>query len=430
MPGLSITLTYTLLLALFGAAILFAALVPPIVARYRLPRLMTLPIGCVLGGIVVGRFFDLPMLDVIDGGTVITHVTETVVLLSLTGCGLKIDRAPGWRSWGTTWRLLGLTMVLCIAAMTLLGWAVLGLPLAAALLLGAALAPTDPVLAASVQVGPPGEGDGDEARFALTSEAGLNDGLAFPFVHLALAGAAALAAETGAPGDYGLFDAHVLADWLAQDVAWRLAAGLVVGPAVGWVTAWLAFRLASGGGVSDAFLALGLMLLSYGLAEAVHGYGFLAVFLSAIAFRRFEARHRIHTELHHFVEQTEVMGLIVVVFVLGMTVGQGLLRPLGWSGIAVALLFLLLVRPLAGWVSLAGAGLSRPSRAAVSVLGIRGVGSIYYMAYGLGHAPFSVEIGHRLWAVMTLVILVSMVFHGFAAPHLMKRLGERKGLVR
>ena len=136
MPGLTITLTYPLLLALFGAAILFAALVPPIVARYRLPRLMTLPIGCVLGGIAVGRFFDLPMLDVIDGGTVITHVTETVVLLSLTGCGLKIDRAPGWRSWGTTWRLLGLTMVLCIAAMTLLGWAVLGLPLAAALLLG------------------------------------------------------------------------------------------------------------------------------------------------------------------------------------------------------------------------------------------------------------------------------------------------------
>ena len=207
MPGLTITLTYPLLLALFGAAILFAALVPPIVARYRLPRLMTLPIGCVLGGIAVGRFFDLPMLDVIDGGTVITHVTETVVLLSLTGCGLKIDRAPGWRSWGTTWRLLGLTMVLCIAAMTLLGWAVLGLPLAAALLLGAALAPTDPVLAASVQVGPPGEGDGDEARFALTSEAGLNDGLAFPFVHLALAGAAAVlglaARESGSEAGKG-----------------------------------------------------------------------------------------------------------------------------------------------------------------------------------------------------------------------------------
>lgn len=417
-------LTYPLFLVLLGAGILIAALVPPIVVHYRLPRLLTLPIGCVLGGVGIGFFLDLPLIDVIDGGPVITHVTELVVLLSLTGCGLKIDRAPGWRRWGTTWRLLAITMPLCIAAMTLLGWGIMGLPLAAALLLGAAMAPTDPVLAASVQVGPPGEGDGDEARFALTSEAGLNDALAFPFVHLALAAAAAFAAESALPGDTGRFSLAVLQDWLVHDVLWRTAAGLVAGLAVGGATAWLVFRLAFGDSVADAFLGLGLMLASYGLAEMAEGYGFVAVFVAAVTFRQIEARHRIHSDLHHFVEQIEVMGLIMVMFVLGMAVGQGLLRPLGWTGGLVAALFLLVVRPAAGWVALAGAGLTPRSRAAVSVLGIRGVGSVYYMAYGLGHAPFSVEMGRELWAVMTLIVLISIVFHGFAAPHIMAQLND------
>ena len=417
-------LTYQMFLALTGTGILIAALVPPIVAHYRVPRLMTLPIGCVLGGIGIGWVLDLPLIDVIDGGSIISHVTEIVVLLSLTGCGLKIDREPGWRSWGTTWRLLGITMPLSIVAMTLLGWGMLGLPLAAALLLGAALAPTDPVLAASVQVGPPGKGDGDEARFALTSEAGLNDGLAFPFVHLALGAAAAFASQAELPGDAGRFTGAVIGDWLLHDVGWRLAAGLVTGWLVGRVTGWLAFRVAAKGSVADAFLAIGLMLASYGLAESVHGYGFVAVFVSAVVFRRVEARHDIHSDLHHFVEQTEVLGLITVMFVLGMAVGQGVLAPLGLLGVGAALAFLLLVRPLAGWVALWGTDLSRPSRAATSVLGIRGVGSIYYMAYGLSHAPFSIETGQRLWAVMTLVILISIVFHGFAAPRLMDRLNE------
>ena len=420
-------LTYPLFLTLFGIGILMAALVPPIVAHRQLPRLLTLPIGCVLGGIGAGLLLDLPLLDLIDGGGVITHVTEVVVLLSLTSCGLKIDRAPGFRSWGTTWRLLGITMILSIAAATLLGWAIMGLPLAAALLLGAALAPTDPVLAASVQVDGPGEGDGDEARFALTSEAGLNDALAFPFVHLALAAAAALAAQAGGAGDGGRFDLGVLRDWMIHDVGWRLLAGLAVGLLVGRVAGWLAFRVAPAGGIADAFMGLGLMLTAYGAAEAVQGYGFLAVFVAAVAFRRFEARHHIHAHLHHFVEQAEVIGLIVVMFVLGMAVGQGVLRPLGWTGAFVGALFLLVVRPVAGWVALGGAGLSGASRAAVAVLGIRGVGSIYYMAYGLTHAPFSVETGCLLWAVLVLVILGSIVFHGFAAPRLMGRLGDRVG---
>ena len=117
-----------------------------------------------------------------------------------------------------------------------------------------------------------------------------------------------------------LFDPALVASVIAAP-----AAALVLGAA-----AWLAVRLAPKGSVADAFLALGLMLTSYGLTEVVHGYGFLAVFVAAVTFRRFEVRHAIHGDLHHFVEQTEVIGLIAVMFVLGMAVGQGLLRPARW----------------------------------------------------------------------------------------------------
>jgi NhaP-type Na+/H+ or K+/H+ antiporter len=109
------------------------------------------------------------------------------VAAALMGAGLKLDRAFSWRKWGVTWRLLAVTMPLSIAAITLIGGLGLGLSWVAALLLGASLAPTDPVLAADVQVGPPKSGEEDEVRFGLTSEAGLNDGLAFPFVNLAIA---------------------------------------------------------------------------------------------------------------------------------------------------------------------------------------------------------------------------------------------------
>ena len=103
------------------------------------------------------------------------------------GAGLKLDRPVSWRGWESSWRLLGIAMPLTIAGIAFLGWTILGLGIGAALLLGAVLAPTDPVLASDIQVGPPQSGKEDEVRFALTSEAGLNDGAAFPFVYLAIA---------------------------------------------------------------------------------------------------------------------------------------------------------------------------------------------------------------------------------------------------
>ncbi|TRW96693.1 sodium:proton antiporter [Paracoccus sp. M683] len=420
------TMSYEIFLAMLGFGVLSAAVVPALSRRmgWRLP--LSVPIACLFGGIGVGLLFDaIPTIDPIRQGLLVQRITELAVILSLTGGGLKLDRRIGWRSWASTWRLLALTMPLCILALAGLGWTMLGLPLAAALLLGAVMAPTDPVLAASVQVGPPGEARESEPRFALTSEAGLNDGLAFPFVFLAIAATADRMAETGRPGDEGSFDPPVLWEWLAVDVVWKIAAGLFMGWLIGRLLGWAVFRLAPRRGVSDGFLALGLTLFAYGVTEMVHGYGFIAVFIAALTFRRFERDHAFHSDLHHFVEQTEMIFLIGVVFVTGIAIAQGILAPLGPSGWLVAALFLLLVRPLAGWFSLAGLGLPRGERFAIAALGIRGVGSMYYLAYGLNHAPYSIETGRLLWALVALIVAISVVAHGIGAPRLMARLPAR-----
>ncbi|AXC50578.1 sodium:proton antiporter [Paracoccus suum] len=423
--------SYELFLAMLGFGILAAAIAPPLMRRLSLNLPLSLPIACLAGGILVGNLFVVPHLDVIAQGAIVQRVTELAVILSLTGGGLKIDRAFNWRGWGSAWRLLGITMPLSIALLALAGWLILGLPGAVALLLAACMAPTDPVLAASVQVGPPGQEEKeDEARFALTAEAGLNDGAAFPFVHLALAAAAAFSGNLGTAGDAGQFTGPVIATWFTEDVLWKIVSGTVVGVLIGWLLGWVVFRLAPRRGVADAFLAVGLTLFTYGLTEVtVHGYGFIAVFVAALSFRRFERHHELHSELHHFVEQTETLFLVAVMFVTGIAIAQGLLAPLDWRGYLVAALFLLAIRPVAGWVALAGARLPTAERFAVSALGIRGVGSFYYLAYGLAHAPFSVESGRTLWALAGLIVAASVVLHGLTAPRIMAGLERGTQLV-
>src|SRR4029079_9932895 len=165
---------------------------------------------------------------------------------------------------------------------------------AAALLLGASLAPTDPVLASDVQVGEPSDSPNqeDEVRFALTSEAGLNDGLAFPFVYAALA-----------IGLSGLPPGEWFWSWLAVDLFYRIAAGVAGGLVIGWLLGRLIFRRAPGAPLSetgDGFVALAATLLAYGVTEVVNGYGFVAVFVCACAIRAAEREHGYHGVLHGF----------------------------------------------------------------------------------------------------------------------------------
>jgi NhaP-type Na+/H+ or K+/H+ antiporter len=168
--------------AVFGVGALLAALLPRLLADRPLSMPMVfLGLGAALFALPLG----LPDPDPLAHPGVAERLTEVGVIIALMGAGLKLDRGLGWRAWSSTWRLLAIAMPLTIAGTALLGWWWVGLAPAAAVLLGAALAPTDPVLASDVQVGEPSaeENAEDEVRFALTSEAGLNDALAFPFFY-------------------------------------------------------------------------------------------------------------------------------------------------------------------------------------------------------------------------------------------------------
>jgi sodium/hydrogen antiporter len=322
----------------------------------------------------------------------------------------------GWRGWITTWRLLAITMPLSIAGIALLGWSGLGLAPAAALLLGAVLAPTDPVLASDVQVGPPHEPEQGEVRFSLTSEAGLNDGLAFPFINLALA----MALYGAAPGSWTL-------EWLAIDVTWKIAAGLAIGLLVGQGLGLLIFHYVEHPRLPesrDNLVALGIPLLAYGLAELAHGYGFLAVFVAALTLRHWERSHHYRGRLHEFAEQIERLFMMILLALFGGAIAGGLLGPLTWPAALVGLASLLLVRPFAGLAGLAGSGQRLTERAAISFFGIRGIGSFYYLAYAYNTAEFEAE-AELLFAVVGFVVLASIVLHGITATPAMRYLKRK-----
>ncbi|WP_406068134.1 cation:proton antiporter [Micromonospora sp. NBC_01638] len=403
--------------ALVGVGALLAGILPRVLEQ----RPLSMPIAFLALGMLVFLLpVGLPTPDPLAHPELTTHFTEIGVIVALMGAGLKIDRPLSWRGWSSTWRLLAVAMPLCIAAVALLGWWWAGLVPAAALLLGAALAPTDPVLAADVQVGEPTdvEDSEDEVRFALTSEAGLNDGLAFPFVYAAIA----IASTSLAPSDW-------LAEWFAVDVLWKVIVGVGGGLLIGWLLGKLFFRAPSELRLArhaEGFLALAATFLAYGLVEVVGGYGFLAVFVAARAIRAAERPSEFHSVLHDFSEQVERLLTLVLLLLLGGAIVGGLLVPLTWSAAAVGLALVLVVRPLTGWLSLRGAPGRPAEHWVISFFGIRGVGSFYYLAYATTKGDF--PQAELLWATVGLVVLVSVVLHGVTATPVMQlldRAGER-----
>jgi NhaP-type Na+/H+ or K+/H+ antiporter len=389
-----------------------AALLPRYLSRAPVSMPMVFVAAGVLGFTLVD---DLPSPDPVAHGAVTVHLTEFCVIVALMGAGLAIDRPVGWRRWSTTWRLLGITMPLSIVGCALLGWWLLGLGLGAALLLGAVIAPTDPVLAGEVQVGEPADPEEleDEARFSLTSEAGLNDALAFPFVYAAIA--------------ISMVGAHPsgwLTDWLLVDVAWRLTVGTLVGLAAGWLLSRLFFRSRSErarlADQAEGFVALAATLLAYGFAELCQGYGFLAVFVCACFLRAAERTHEYHGVLHNWVEQLERLLTVAILVLFGGAVARGLLAGVGVAEVTLAAVFLLLVRPLSGQIGLARGRTGRWERWVIAFFGVRGIGSLYYAAYGIEEGHFANP--EQIWSVVGLIVLGSVVLHGVLATPVMDRL--------
>lgn len=405
------------ILILTGAGLLIALVAWLPLALKRLP--LSLPIVCIGIGAAV---FLLPQVTLRPLPYRYPEITERfaefVVIIALMGAGLKIDRVFGWHRWSITWRLLAITMPLGIVAIAALGMKVLGLPLAVALLLAASLAPTDPVLAADVQVGPPKTGDEDEVRFGLTSEAGLNDGAAFPFVHLAVLLAVAL--PVGKPWVF---------EWLTYRVLWEIAGGIVGGWLVGRAFGWLTFHIPAETKLArtgDGLIAISATLVSYGLTEIVHVYGFLAVFVTALTFRSAHRDHEFQDEMHAITEQIERLAMMVLLILFGGALVSGLLTPITWVDVVVALAVLLVIRPVTGWIGLLGWAGDRDEKLTLSFFGIRGVGSIYYLAYGINHMP--VSDAQHLWAIVGLIILLSILLHGLTVTPIMRSLDERRGV--
>ncbi|TWD81815.1 sodium/proton antiporter (CPA1 family) [Kribbella amoyensis] len=400
-----------------GAALLLGAVLPRLLRRYA----VSAPIAFLGVGMLLGFFVDRGQLSPIAEPRLTEHLAELTILIALMGVGLAIDRPIGWRRWKVTWRLLFVAMPACVAAVAGLGW-LLGLAPAVALLVAGVLAPTDPVLASDVQVQGPTTGvdvepeEDDEVRFALTSEAGLNDGLAFPLVYLAV-----FAATKGALG-------HWVLEWIAWDLLGKTVIGVAIGAGAGWLLGRMAFsaplpsfRLADS---REPVLALAMTLGVYGLAEVLHGYGFLAVFVAALTLRAEERSHDFHEELHGFLEQLEHILTWGILLLLGVAVTGGLLEPLDLTGVAIGATLILVLRPLTAWLSLQRTSMRRSERWVTAAFGIRGVGSIFYLAYA--GKDFAEDLPW-LWATVGFTVVLSVVVHGVAATPLMRMLERRRG---
>jgi NhaP-type Na+/H+ or K+/H+ antiporter len=399
------------ILAVLGIAVLGGAVLPGPLRRLPLSMpIIAVATGMVLFALPVGLEGPRPGAD----DDIAERLTELVVIVSLTGAGLKLSRRVGWHRWMSTWRLLAITMPLTVAAIALLGVAALGLPIAAAVLLGAVIAPTDPVLASEVQLsGPDGDVDTehDDIRFALTSEAGLNDGLAFPITNLAIAIAVG--------GDW-------FAGWIVDDVVVKLSVGLAVGLVLGKVIARLTFRrnttlaFASSG---EALVAFGITLTVYGVTELLHGYGFLAVFVAAVTLRQHEPAHAYHATLHDFSDALERIASLLFLLLLGGAAVDGALGALTLEGAVVAVVIVIVIRPVTGWIGLTGMAYPSSTRWTIAFFGIRGMGTIYYLAHAVNEEFF--PAAREVWAVAVLTILISILVHGVTAGPVLHRLDRR-----
>ena len=365
-----------------------------------------------LGAAAVIGIFDIRWLRPVEDAWLIERLAELAVIVALFSTGLKLDRPLELRTWGSVARLLLIVMPLTIAIVALIGSEAMGLSLGAALLLGAALAPTDPVLAGDIGVGPPGEEEEREPNFSITAEAGLNDGLAFPFVFAGLF----VAREGGSAW---------LLEWALADVLYAIVVGVAVGAVAGYGIAALVVPLRDRRLLShelDGWLAVAAVLAIYGLTEIVGAYGFLAAFTGGLAFRRYERDHELNRRVHGGAEVVEKFGELAMILLLGSLVSVSGLATPGWSGWLLVALLLLVIRPLTVFAGFLRSPLPWAERAFLAWFGVRGIGSLYYVAVAIAAGGFVPESEALVFWTVAACVLSSIAVHGVSATPVARRL--------
>jgi len=343
----------------------------------------------------------------------IMYISEFVVIISLMGAGLKIGKNYRLETWQTPLKLICITMPICMGAVYLTGHYFLALGVPAAILLAAVLAPTDPVLAEEVQIKGTGNTNKDtHSQFALTSEAGLNDGLAFPFTFMAV-----LVAQAGS---WSAFNFPV---WLADHFFLKISIGLVLGFVIGKACGYLLEKVPQINGLSNpyAYIGLAITFMTYGVTELLHGYGFLAVFIAALTIRHEEeVGGKIKEKMHDFVQAIEHLLLVLWIILFGGALLNGVLSEITWKEILFALGLILIIRPFAGFLATTKSEKSLKERFIISFYGIRGIGSMFYLAWAFMQTDAFGDKAY-LYGLVSLVVLFSILIHGLTAPYVVNR---------
>jgi sodium/hydrogen antiporter len=415
---------------LVGGLMLIMGLTHTILKRSPVTSsIIYLAVGIIVGPTVLNLFHFNPLKQ----SAFLEILTETVVLISLFSAGVKMPTPFSFSRWQKPIVLATSSMAITVMLVAAFAYYLLGMPLGACVLLGAILAPTDPVLATDIQTRHPG--DRDLLRFTLTSEAGMNDGSAFPFVMLGLA-----LLGLHHVGDFGL-------NWLLIDVLWATVAGIVIGWVAGVGLAHLGWKLRRGTYqhvLLDDFLGLGLIGVVYGITTMAHAWGFLAVFFAAVALRQTEsnlvkkAQHSLtatnnkHELAHHdeatisegsllFKEHLERLSEVLLILLIGGTL---FINSWSWKAVSIALFLFIVARPISVLIGLLGTPASWRIKGMTAWFGVRGIGSLYYLMFAIQHG-LSEKLALELMQITLIVVTLSIILHGISVKPLMHRFWRR-----